>query len=102
MVPIEDKLIILENLRDLAVCIGDEPLVVLRRPPDQARQLFYQPLPDKNLSKTGFCLMSQTEPGKEDPLQSFVFQVVPRAETGRSGPTSDRFILNAKNRLIQL
>lgn len=97
MVPKENKLTILNNLRDLAVDGIGEPLLVLRQPPDHARALFYQPLPDEILFKAGLNRLAQTTPGEDDPIQSLVSEVLPRAEARRG---YDRGIMAAQQRLI--
>jgi len=89
MVPNNDKLQILDNLRRLAT--GEEmpnwptygPPVVLRTPPDRAKALFYQELTPDLLTFPGLELIRKTNPEENDPLQSLVFKMHPTASAKR-------------------
>jgi protein-L-isoaspartate O-methyltransferase len=93
MVPSDDKLAIIENIRDTSIKSG-ETLLILRQPADPARSLFYQPL----VKYRDGIKVNQTQPGVNDPLLSTVVEIRRRAAAGR---LDDTCIIAARERMKQ-
>jgi hypothetical protein len=86
MVPTEDKMEIVQNMRSLAIgSLANDPLLILRTPPDRARELFYQPLPPELIRNSGLTILRNTSDMMKptDPLRSLVYKVNGKASLMR-------------------
>ncbi|GEM_PF-3115140 len=98
MVPEQDKISIIANMRRLATGTPYDPLLILRTPPDRARSLLYPALSDEVLGNNAIRLVAETAPfvNSEDPLKSLVYRVIETPEIRRG---SDRLLMLARSRL---
>ncbi len=87
MVPNEDKEEIVRNMRHLAGENASGPLLVLRRPADHARSIFYQEPGNDVIDQQGLIETADTGStlGNQDPLRSTVFRVKEMASIHRDG-----------------
>ena len=91
MVPPQDKIRIISNMRSLATGSMYDPLLILRTPPDCARSLFYPVLSDEILGSKYIKLVGETGQlvNHADPLRSLVYRVMETSELRRG---SDRLL----------
>lgn len=77
MLPTENKIKIVDNMRKLASGDSSDPVLVLRTPPDRAHSLFYQELPTDLTNKYWLELIGDTGDfiTNDDHLKSSIYSV---------------------------
>lgn len=99
MVPKEDKMKIISNMKDLALGDTDDPLLVLRTSSCPAYSLLYPQLYEYEfVDRWSLVKVADTQPylKPEDFIRSFVFRVRERSEIRRG---YDTYIMEAEGRL---